>query len=72
MAVAKIRDDYSLPQIKANMARFGLAGLEEDKLGVAIDDMLNAASYYETWRTKGLGIRGGLMLVLGSVVKETA
>ena len=71
MAKAKIKDDHSLPHIKAHMARFGLSGLEEDQLRVAVAGMLDAASYYETWK-KGLKIPGGLMLVLGSVEAETA
>jgi hypothetical protein len=72
MAMAKIKDDHSLPQIENKIGRLDLPGIKEDKLRVAVAGMLDAASYYETWRTKGLKIRGGLTLVLGSVEAETA
>ena len=72
MAMAKIKDDPSLPQIEAKMGQLELPGMEEDKLKAAVAGMLDAASYYETWRTKGLKIRGGLTLVLGGVEAETA
>ena len=73
MAVAKIKDDHSLSEIEAKMGRLDSLGTEEDnlKLRAAVAGMLDAASYYETWRTKGLQIRGGLTLVLGSVEAET-
>jgi len=71
MVVARIKDDHSLPQIETKIGRLGLPGIKEDKLKVAVAGMLDAASYYETW-TKGLKIRGGLTLVLGSVEAETA
>jgi len=71
MALAKIKDDHSHSEIETKMGRLDPLGTEEDKLRAAVAGMLDAASYYETWRTKGLQIRGGLTLVLGSVEAET-
>lgn len=71
MAMAKIKEDHSLPQSETELGRLCQPGIDKDKLKDAIAGMLDAASYYETWR-KGLNIRGGLTLVLGSVEAETA
>jgi hypothetical protein len=72
MAVANLNRDHPVPQIETKIEELSPPEIEKDNFRTAVASMLDAASHYETWRTKGLKIRGGLMLVLGSVEFETA